>query len=1022
MENVKKYVKNIIPRKYQEEIYKKCKSHNSLIVLPTGLGKTLIALMLAIDRICRYPESKILFVAPTRPLAEQHFKTFKESLPDLFASMELFTGSTKPKKRQMLWNKNDIIFSTPQCVEGKTRIFTEKGPISIEKFFEKFGLAEKNYGEEKVFEADINEKILGYKNNKINFVNAVKALKFPVKHQIEIKTEQKNCLKCTPEHPLLTITSDGKMEWKRADEFKKGDYIASINEIDTKGKNLEILPLLKNSKLKVADVEKTKELLNLIKRKKTLKLKKYSRFRYNFMPLKVFLDLSEKVGLNYKKLKLTDWQGKSKPIKIPKYLNNKISYIVGAMLGDGHIGNRDGHGKEVVFSDLDNKENQNHFKKTIFDVFGIKMKEKRKGLVAYNSALAEFLSLLGVQKGKKSSKIKVPQYMFSNNVAGIQCFLKGVFDTDGHASKHSVSISSASKKFIQDIKWLCLKLKIVGSIDYRINSGNINRRIIKSKGLYTFRFSGKSNINKFVKIDPEKTKCKKLFKTIKNTKRPYTRSKEIIPVPELVKNIYKKNPKKFERYLCKCLSKDNLNKIANVSKGKNVNKLRQLLEMPIRWVKIKEIKKKTGREWVYDFTVKHDHNFITNTIISHNCINNDLEKMRYKLNNTSLLIEDEAHRCVKNYAYTKIAKKYKEQAKNQRIVGMTASPGSDKQKLKKICENLSIETIEHRNRKSEDVKEYIQEREFEIIKIDFPKEFKEIEKPIKKIYDKKVGELKNRKLLFGNATRKNLIQTQNKIMSAIQSGNKHFNLLAGASATAMAIKLQHALELLETQTLYSLKSYMNKIFNEAKREKSKASQKIAKKDEYKKAYGKVMKLLGSGKEHPKIEELKKLLTNENKENSKFMIFCQMRDTATKINQELNKIDIKSKTFVGQTKKGEGKNKTGLSQKEQQQIIREFSNNEVDCLVATSIGEEGLDIPEVNAVIFYEPIPSAIRSIQRRGRTARLEKGKLFILMTKGTRDEAYYWSAFHKEKKMHHSINNMKRNIEKTQKDKQEKL
>ena len=46
------------------------------------------------------------------------------------------------------------------------------------------------------------------------------------------------------------------------------------------------------------------------------------------------------------------------------------------------------------------------------------------------------------------------------------------------------------------------------------------------------------------------------------------------------------------------------------------------------------------------------------------------------------------------------------------------------------------------------------------------------------------------------------------------------------------------------------------------------------------------------------------------------------------------------------------------------------------LVATSIAEEGLDIPEVDLVVFYEPIPSEIRYIQRRGRTGRKTAGNV----------------------------------------------
>jgi len=98
----------------------------------------------------------------------------------------------------------------------------------------------------------------------------------------------------------------------------------------------------------------------------------------------------------------------------------------------------------------------------------------------------------------------------------------------------------------------------------------------------------------------------------------------------------------------------------------------------------------------------------------------------------------------------------------------------------------------------------------------------------------------------------------------------------------------------------------------------------------------------------------------------------------------------------------------MNQKEQKRIINKFSTGEIDALCATCIGEEGLDIPEVNVVIFYEPVPSAIRAIQRAGRTARLMKGKLIILITKNTRDEFYYYASRSKEKRMHTAISSIK--------------
>src|SRR3989338_7315157 len=111
------------PRDYQLSIFETAKNNNTLVVLPTGLGKTLIALLLAIERKKRHPLSKVLFLAPTRPLVEQHFSTFKSQLPELFADLQLFTGSVPAEKRKKIFQTAEIIFSTPQCIANDMRNF-----------------------------------------------------------------------------------------------------------------------------------------------------------------------------------------------------------------------------------------------------------------------------------------------------------------------------------------------------------------------------------------------------------------------------------------------------------------------------------------------------------------------------------------------------------------------------------------------------------------------------------------------------------------------------------------------------------------------------------------------------------------------------------------------------------------------------------------------------------------------------------------------------------------------------------
>jgi len=222
--------------------------------------------------------------------------------------------------------------------------------------------------------------------------------------------------------------------------------------------------------------------------------------------------------------------------------------------------------------------------------------------------------------------------------------------------------------------------------------------------------------------------------------------------------------------------------------------------------------------------------------------------------------------------------------------------------------------------------------------------------------------------------------------------------------------IQHALELLETQTLKSFNKYLKGLKEQAMKKQSKGVTKLASKHEFNFALKKSSDLLEKGIEHPKIKTVVEIVKKEKLKNNKtkIIVFTQFRETADILSKRLEKINnLRAKIFVGQAKK----ENTGMNQKEQKKIINEFSEGNIDVLCATCIGEEGLDIPEVNIVIFYEPVSSAIRTIQRAGRTARLMKGKLIILITKNTRDEIYYYVSRKREKKMHSLIGSIKEEL-----------
>src|SRR3989338_3985568 len=404
------------------------------------------------------------------------------------------------------------------------------------------------------------------------------------------------------------------------------------------------------------------------------------------------------------------------------------------------------------------------------------------------------------------------------------------------------------------------------------------------------------------------------------------------------------------------------------------------------------------------------------------CISNDLKKNLYNLSEVSLLIVDECHRCLKNYAYNLITQKYKTQGKNKRVLGLTASPGSESKTINQVCENLGIEAVEIRTRESPDVKPYLKELDFEKVEIDFPPELEEIRVLLTAIQDSKVTELKNRKVLFTYPSKTVLLNLQTKLMIELKK-SRDLNKMQAVSVISQALKISHALELLETQTISSLLSYLKGLFKQAEEKKSKGVQKLVKDPRFVRAFTLATTLPD---EHPKISKLKEMIEEQIKKDKrlKIIIFAQFRETVRKISEELNKINgINAKSFVGQSIKEYAPGKTtGLKQKEQKEIVEDFKKGKINILVATSIGEEGLDIPEVNEVIFYEPVPSAIRKIQRSGRTARLSPGSLKILITKNTRDQIYHYAAYHKEKKMYKAIDKIKEEFESGKRTKQETL
>jgi len=984
---------SIESRIYQESILATAIRKNTLIVLPTGLGKTTLAALIAAYRLEKFPDKKILLMSPTKPLCAQHQKYLRECLEIDPEEIALLTGYVKPEDRRYFYDKS-IIVATPQCVSGNTQIFLKgKGPVDIKELSNGLEFQRTSYMGKSALICDVDFEVLGFKNKKIQPVKVTKFWKVKADRTVKIITELKNFIETTPEHPLLTITSDGQLKWIPAGTLEAGQYIAVAKEAFIESKQIKLFDFLENNEsLRVVD----RKIINkLLYEHKKLGLRRgdLSKYYRSTMPCNIFFKLAKLCKVNLPNLlHLTNKTGKSKPFRVSQDISNELYYVIGAMLGDGHIGNSKSKGKEVVFSALDKNEVMKKFESLIFKLFGLIPKyEENKGLIYYSTALANLLILLGVPPGDKGSRIRVPYYVFVSRESAIYQFITGIFDTDGNASGHNLNLmSTISVEMAKDLKWLLLKLGIPSSIYNQFNKEvRFHDKTYKSNILFNVHVSGENYILKFLdSCNFDKTKVKILRDNINAIKNHFTRSKEILPVSKLLSSIRKdyfsKIGNTIEYYKFSMLSLDNVKYLtANIDSDLK-NHLFELANLPFRWVKIKSIKLNEKPKWVYDLTVEDTHNFIGNWIVNHNTIRNDIQNNLIDLNQFSLLIFDECHRAVKDYAYTFVSDAYKN-VNGHLIIGLTASPGGSSEKIKEICKNLSIEAVEIRTDSDEDVQPYLKELKVESIKVDLPENLKNAQESLKTAVRNRIEKLKEYNIYARN--KRDLLEIQKRLSRklAIEKNPLYYHLI---SWTVETIKIWHIQELLETQSIEATKIYINKMSQKKTR-----SDKNALNDSHVK-YA-IEEMNKSQEEHPKIQKLIEIITEELKNNkdSKIIVFSHFRDNIQNVYNKLQPF-CAPVMLVGQS--GE----KGLTQKEQIDVIKDFNASYYNCLITSPIGEEGLHIPSADIAVFYDSVPSEIRVIQRRGRVGRTKIGKIIILMTKKSIDEGYYWTAYHKERKM----------------------
>ena len=348
---------------------------------------------------------------------------------------------------------------------------------------------------------------------------------------------------------------------------------------------------------------------------------------------------------------------------------------------------------------------------------------------------------------------------------------------------------------------------------------------------------------------------------------------------------------------------------------------------------------------------------------------NDLDRQIVSPEQFSLVVFDEVHRTVGDYAYSGIAERLTHA--RARILGMTATLPSEVDKATEILTKLRISSVAERTEESPDVKPYTQQTHTEWVKVDLPPELQAIQTLLKLALKQRYDTLgRNGIGLSGQQSLSALLRVRDYVLSQNRRS---------AKPLFTAIRIHYALNILEAHGITPFLEFCKR----ARTKKGAGVKELFEVDpNFTRAVHLAMEAQSRGVEHSKIPKLMEIVGSV---PGKVLIFTSYRDSVDMISRSLNAAGIPSGILIG--KAGE----TGLKQKEQIQAVRKFRDGEFRVLIATRVGEEGLDIAEVNQVIFYDNVPSSIRYIQRRGRTGRKDAGNLVVLIAKNTIDEAYYW-------------------------------
>ncbi|XP_063803595.1 Fanconi anemia group M protein [Pseudophryne corroboree] len=402
---------------------------------------------------------------------------------------------------------------------------------------------------------------------------------------------------------------------------------------------------------------------------------------------------------------------------------------------------------------------------------------------------------------------------------------------------------------------------------------------------------------------------------------------------------------------------------------------------------------------------------------------NDLSRGACPAPDIKCLVIDEAHKALGNHAYCQVVRELSNNTTQFRILALSATPGSDIKSVQQVITNLLISRIELRSEDSPDIQAYSHDRQLEKFVVPLGGELEAVQKSYLQVIEAVAGRLIQTKLLMRkeipNLTKYQVILSRDQFRKNPPSNIVGVQIGVVEGDFALCISLYHGYELLLQMGTRSLYYFLRSMMDGSKG-MTRARNELSRNADFMNLYQQLESMFSAsdganGKQpfiysHPKLRKLEEVVvqhfkswnkqgqntSSETPKDTRIMIFSSFRDSVQEIAEMLNQHQptVRVMTFMGHSSTGKGVK--GFTQKEQLEVVKRFREGGYNTLVSTCVGEEGLDIGEVDLIICFDAQKSPIRLVQRMGRTGRKRQGRIVVILCQGREERTYNQSQSNK--------------------------